>query len=82
MVPTLLILLRHSTPLVLPPTNNVAPVYKQKVYNFDDVAVGYEFVHTLYRGGRDGSLKVDLNLINDVVEQKGGGGEPLNVTAR
>ncbi|KAL7437672.1 hypothetical protein ACHAXH_003191 [Discostella pseudostelligera] len=59
-----------------------APVYKQKVYNFDDVAVGYEFVHTLYRGGRDGSLKVDLNLINDVVEQKGGGGEPLNVTAR
>jgi hypothetical protein len=57
-------------------------VYKQKVYNFDDVAVGYEFVHTLYRGGRDGSLKVDLNLINDVVEQKGGGGEPLNVTAR
>jgi len=70
--------IRHRS--FLPP--NVAPVYKQKVYNFDDVAVGYEFVHTLYRGGRDGSLKVDLNLINDVVEQKGGGGEPLNVSAR
>lgn len=59
-----------------------APVYKQKVYSYDDTAIGYEFVHTLYRGGRDGALKVDLNLINDVIEQKGGGGEPLNVTMR
>ncbi len=73
--PRLHALIQHPTP----PT---APVYKQKVYSYDDTAVGYEFVHTLYRGGRHGALKVDLNLINDVVEQKGGGGEPLDVTSR
>jgi hypothetical protein len=60
------------------PSPKKAPVYKQKVYDYDDIAVGYEFVHTLYRG-RDGALKVDLNLIDDVMEQKGGGGESLDV---
>ena len=44
-----------------------------------DIVVGYQFCNALYRGRR-GTLKVDLTLINDVIEQNGGGGEPLNVT--
>ena len=53
-------------------------MYKQKVYEYSDIVVGYKFVDALYRG-RHGALKVDLNLINDVSEQTGGGGEPFNV---
>lgn len=56
-----------------------ASVYKQKVYDYVDIVVGYQFCNALYRG-RLGALKVDLALINDVIEQNGGGGEPLNVT--
>lgn len=52
-------------------------VYAQTVYEFADVHVGYSFVNMLYRDTLDGSLKVDIDLINDVVEQTGGGGEPL-----
>mmetsp|Transcript_36512 Transcript_36512/g.79495 ORF Transcript_36512/g.79495 Transcript_36512/m.79495 type:complete len:749 (-) Transcript_36512:44-2290(-) len=51
-------------------------VYAQKVYERVDCVVGYQFVNVLYRGG-DNSLKVDLDLLNDVREQNGGGGEPL-----
>jgi len=56
-----------------------ASVYKQKVYDYVDIVVGYQFCNALYRG-RLGALKVDLALINDVIEQNGGDGEPLNVT--
>jgi len=41
-----------------------------------DVNVGYQFVNLLYRDS-DGQLGVDVDLINDVREQTGGGGEPL-----
>lgn len=41
-----------------------------------DVNIGYQFVNILYRDN-DGSLGVDIDLINDVREQQGGGGEPL-----
>ena len=51
-------------------------MYAQKVYESVDTVVGYTFVNTLYRGN-DGKLHVDLDLINDVREQNGGGGEPL-----
>jgi hypothetical protein len=44
--------------------------------DFVDVNIGYEFVNILYRNS-DGSLGVDTDLINDVREQSGGGGEPL-----
>jgi len=54
-----------------------ASVYSQKVYDFIDIAFGYQFVNALYQGRRNRALKVDLNIINDVVEQPGGGGEPL-----
>jgi hypothetical protein len=57
---------------------SAASVYRQKVYDYVDLVIGYQFVNPLYRG-RSGKLKVDLSLINDVVEQNGGGGETLNV---
>jgi len=42
-----------------------------------DINIGYQFVNILYRDESDGSLGVDTDLINDVREQHGGGGEPL-----
>jgi hypothetical protein len=51
-------------------------VYAQKIYDFVDVNIGYQFVNILYRDN-DGNLGVDIDLINDVREQVGGGGEPL-----
>jgi hypothetical protein len=51
-------------------------VYSQKIYDFVDVNIGYQFVNILYRDS-DGNLGVDIDLINDVREQVGGGGEPL-----
>ena len=50
-------------------------VYAQKVYENVDCVVGYRFCNVLYRS-QDG-LRVDLDLLNDVKEQHGGGGEPL-----
>lgn len=54
-------------------------VYSQKIYDHHDMNIGYRFVNMMYRDPRDGSLKVDTSVINDVVEQAGGGGEPLHV---
>lgn len=51
-------------------------VYAQKVYDYVDLCVGYKFVNILYRDKR-GCLNVDEDLLNDVVEQAGGGGENL-----
>lgn len=58
---------------------SASDVYAQKIYDFVDINVGYQFVNILYRDGdvKDGVLKVDKDLINDVREQNGGGGEPL-----
>jgi hypothetical protein len=56
---------------------SAASVYAQKIYDAVDVNIGYQFVNVLYRDGKDGALKVDTRLINDVKEQDGGGGEPL-----
>jgi hypothetical protein len=54
---------------------SASDVYAQKIYDHVDVNIGYEFVNLLYRDGD--VLKVDADLINDVREQNGGGGEPL-----
>ena len=54
-------------------------VYAQKIYDFVDINVGYQFVNILYRDANDGSLQVEIDLLNDVREQNGGGGEPLIV---
>ena len=56
---------------------SAADVYAQKIYDVVDVNIGYQFVNVLYRDAKDGTLKVDTTLINDVREQNGGGGEPL-----
>jgi hypothetical protein len=53
-------------------------VYSQKVYDYVDVNVGYRFANVIYRDMGDGSLGVDHTIINDVLEQVGGGAEPLN----
>eukprot|EP00544_Gedaniella_sp_CCMP2646_P003330 CAMPEP_0202510394 /NCGR_PEP_ID=MMETSP1361-20130828/53271_1 /ASSEMBLY_ACC=CAM_ASM_000849 /TAXON_ID=210615 /ORGANISM="Staurosira complex sp., Strain CCMP2646" /LENGTH=726 /DNA_ID=CAMNT_0049144655 /DNA_START=114 /DNA_END=2294 /DNA_ORIENTATION=+ len=53
-------------------------VYSQKVYDYVDVNVGYRFANVIYRDTGDGSLGVDHTIINDVLEQVGGGAEPLN----
>mmetsp|Transcript_1636 Transcript_1636/g.2343 ORF Transcript_1636/g.2343 Transcript_1636/m.2343 type:complete len:523 (-) Transcript_1636:240-1808(-) len=55
---------------------SASDVYAQKIYDFVDVNIGYQFVNLLYREG-DGKLGVDTDLVNDVREQNGGGGEPL-----
>jgi hypothetical protein len=57
---------------------SASDVYSQKIYDFVDVNVGYQFVNILYKD-RDGAVGVDTDLINDVREQNGGGGEPLIV---
>jgi hypothetical protein len=57
-------------------------VYSQKVYDFADVSVGYRFANMLYRHTGDASLQVDTRLLNDVTEQAGGGGEPLDAAAK
>eukprot|EP00804_Cyclotella_cryptica_P026850 CCRYP_019896-RA/>CCRYP_019896-RA protein AED:0.10 eAED:0.10 QI:583/0.4/0.33/1/0.8/0.66/6/0/485 len=44
---------------------SAASVYRQKVYDYVDLVIGYQFVNPLYRG-RTGKLKVDLSLINDL----------------
>ena len=54
---------------------SASDVYAQNIYDFSDLNIGYEFVNLLYRDGE--GLKVDTDLVNDVREQKGGGGEPI-----
>lgn len=51
-------------------------VYAQKVYEYIDLCVGYQFCDILFREN-DGSIGVDHTLLNDVREQHGGGGEDL-----
>jgi Ion channel len=54
---------------------SASDVYAQKIYEEFNVYVGYKFVDLLYRDGDE--IKVHIDLINDVREQYGGGGEPL-----
>lgn len=60
-------------------TSNVSgsTVFSQKLYDFVDVNVGWRFANTLVNHPKTGALSVDLSLLNDVVEQKGGGAEPF-----
>jgi hypothetical protein len=51
-------------------------VYSHTTYTPADIAIGWRFANMLRRDP-NGSLGVDLGLINDVIEQVGGGGEPL-----
>ena len=40
--------------------------------------IGYRFANVIYRNMGDGSLAVDHTIVNDVLEQAGGGAEPLD----
>jgi hypothetical protein len=55
---------------------SASDVYSQKIYDFVDVNIGYQFVNILYKDN-NGAIGVDTDLINDVREQNGGGGESL-----
>lgn len=54
-----------------------APVFQQHCYDFEDLTIGYKFVSPMYRGEHK-KLKVDMELLNDVVEQNIGEGEKLD----
>ena len=48
-----------------------------KRYYKDDVLIGYDFAPLLYQKEGSEMLRVDMNLINDVVEQSIGSAETL-----
>jgi hypothetical protein len=55
---------------------SASTVYAQKIYDYNDCNIGYQFVSVL-ACNLEGKVQVDMDLINDVREQNGGGGEPL-----
>eukprot|EP00977_Amphora_coffeiformis_P004672 scaffold1001_cov169-Amphora_coffeaeformis.AAC.19 len=59
-------------------TSNVSgcSVYAQKIYDYEHLNVGYSFAPILALDD-SGLLVVDHRLLNDVREQHGGGGEPI-----
>lgn len=48
---------------------------------FQDICIGWQFADILYYDDHEQSVRVDLNLANDVLEQADGEGEPLNVVS-
>ena len=52
-------------------------VFSNTVYDFNDLRVGYQFNHMLFRSPYDGSLQANTSLLSSVIEQDGGGGEVL-----
>lgn len=71
---------RYSTFLwcspCLRPTHHSFILTSTFISDFVDLNVGYKFVNILYRDN-SGKLGVDVDLINDVMVQDGGGGEQL-----
>jgi len=60
-------------------TSNVSAidVYANKIYDINDTIIGYQFANMLYRD-KNNTIQVNESLINDVVEQDGGGGQSLD----
>lgn len=60
-------------------TSNISAsqVFAQKIYNLEDISVGYKFATLFYHNRETDTLMLDLNGINSVYEQDGDGGEPL-----
>eukprot|EP00978_Attheya_sp_CCMP212_P019507 scaffold54819_cov62-Attheya_sp.AAC.1 len=59
---------------------SASSVYAQTTYGSIDLNVGYKFANALYRT-EQGRIRVDTTLVNDVLEQNGGGGEPFILNA-
>eukprot|EP00550_Attheya_septentrionalis_P012809 CAMPEP_0198306190 /NCGR_PEP_ID=MMETSP1449-20131203/58291_1 /TAXON_ID=420275 /ORGANISM="Attheya septentrionalis, Strain CCMP2084" /LENGTH=558 /DNA_ID=CAMNT_0044008739 /DNA_START=45 /DNA_END=1721 /DNA_ORIENTATION=+ len=59
---------------------SASSVYAQTTYGSIDLNVGYKFANALYRT-EQGRIRVDTTLVNDVLEQNGGGGEPFILKA-
>jgi hypothetical protein len=55
------------------------PVYSQKVYMFSDICIGYTFASALALENH--RIVVDMNMLNELREQIGGGAEPLPKSA-
>jgi hypothetical protein len=53
------------------------PVYGNTSYTSLDLVIGYRFANALVGNPRTNEVRVDVSLLNDVLEQHGGGGEPL-----
>jgi hypothetical protein len=60
-------------------TDNItgSSVYGCTGYTSGDMVIGYRFANALVKEKSTGHVGVDLGLISDVLEQHGGGGEPL-----
>jgi hypothetical protein len=52
-------------------------VYSHKSYDYVDVNIGWRFATALVVDPKTQALGVDLSLVNDVLEQHGGGAEPF-----
>jgi len=57
-------------------------VFIEKRYRYEDICIGWEFAGLLYledssRPDGEKEVMVDLNLIHDILPQKGGGNEIL-----
>ena len=59
---------------------SASTVHAYKRFKFGDVLVGYEHASVLYTNPGSHKLKVDMNLIDDVIEQEFGDGESLEET--
>ena len=53
-----------------------ATVFGQHVYDYVDANIGYTFANVLVT--ENGKMVVDAELLNDVMEQNGGGAEPFS----
>lgn len=55
-------------------------VFAQKIYHLEDISIGYKFATIVYQNRETGKLMLDMDCINSVNEQEGGGGQPLGDT--
>ena len=57
---------------------SASTVHSYKRFKYGDVLVGYTFANMLFAEQDSSRLLVDNSLVNDVVEQAGGGAEPFD----
>ena len=57
---------------------SASTVHAYKRFKYGDVLVGYTFANMLFAEQDSSRLLVDHSLVNDVIEQEGGGAEPFD----